>query len=117
MNLPDVCAHQWASAHEAILAHLQENDWDRMRLRFEDLMSQSDDRLGHFRRLFEWLGVPLEARMESAIREGIPPVMATSRPRHRRWYERAEVLESIVAAPRIAALARRLGYGEPDTWI
>ena len=72
VNLPDVCAHQWASAHEAILSHLQENDWDRMRLRFEDLMSQSDDRLGHFRRLFEWLGVPFGSRMESAIREGSP---------------------------------------------
>ena len=116
-GLPAVCAHQWASAHEAILDHLEQHDWDRARLRFEDLMAESEIRIGHFRRLFEWLDVPLEPRMEHAIREGIPPVMATSRPRRRRWYERAEVLESIVAAPRIAALAKRLGYGEPDTWI
>ena len=116
-RLPDVCAHQWASAHEAILAHLEENDWDRMRLRFEDLMADSAVRWLHFQRLFEWLGVPLEPRMEQAIREGIPPVMATSSPRRRRWYERAEMLELVVAEPRIAALAKRLGYGEPDTWI
>jgi hypothetical protein len=114
--LAEICAHQWASAHEAILAHIEKTDCDHHRLHFEDLVGDDDLRRATFARLFDWLGVELDGRMVRVIEEGIPPVMATSRPRHRRWYERAGLLEPLIAEPRIEALARRLGYGETATW-
>ena len=115
-SLAEVCAHQWASAHESILEYLEEHVCDHHRLAFEDLVGSPERRKGAFTRLFDWLGVALDEQMESVIEEGIPPVMATSRPRHRRWYERAGLLEPLIAEPRIQALARQLGYGEPETW-
>jgi hypothetical protein len=114
--LVEICAHQWASAHESILDYLGRRECPRFSLRFEDLVGSFERREQVFAGLFDWLGVPIDARMSEVIEEGIPPVMATTRPRHRRWYERAGLLEPIIARPRIQALARQLGYGDPDTW-
>ena len=114
--LAEICAHQWASAHEAILDHIETTGRDHYRLHFEDLVGDAALRRATFESLFDWLDVELDGRMAHVIEEGIPPVMATSRPRHRRWYERAGLLEPLIAEPRIQALARRLGYGETHTW-
>ena len=115
-SLGHICAHQWASAHEAILDHLEHSDQSRFRIRFEDLLVNEQTRHQTFLALFSWLGVELDAQMDRIIAQGIPPIMATSRPRQCRWYERAGLLEPLISTPRIQALARRLGYGEPDTW-
>jgi len=114
--LTDVCAHQWASAHEAILSFLDRTDCESFQLRFEDIVGLEESRVAHFRRLFEWLGVAMDPWILKTVHDGIPPVMATSRPRHRRWYERADLLGPVIAQPRIQAVAERLGYGEPETW-
>jgi hypothetical protein len=114
--LQEICAHQWASAHEATLAFLSRSDCPRIQVHFEDLVGDEGSREEVFIRLFEWLGVEMDPWMSDVVKRGIPPVMATARPRHRRWYERAGLLEPIIAEPRIQALAHLLGYGEPDTW-
>ena len=112
-SLEAVCAEQWRSHHEAVLDFLDEHpDVEHQRVRFEDVVGAQ--REGLFADLGEWLGVGEALRHAAA--EELPPVMATAPPRPRRWLPRADVIEPVVAAVDVAAMADRLGYADPATW-
>ena len=103
--LEEVCAFQWRSAHDALLGF----EGERMSLRFEDVIGPGRD--AAFRRLSDWLGVPVAG-------VDLPPVMATERPRERRWFARAGLLEPVLTDPANRATMERLGYEQdPISWI
>ncbi len=115
--LVEVCGFQWRSAHAATLDDLARTPADTVRLRFEDVVGEADVRRETFEQLTRWLGVPLRGDLARLVDTGLPPIMATSRPRLRRWFDKAELLEPVVQDPRTLSLLERLGYAlDPDTW-
>jgi len=117
-SLVEVCGFQWRSAHKALLAHLERQDLDIFRLRFEDTVGAKERRRQVFEALTSWLGVPLDDPLDSLVETGLPPIMATSRPRNRRWFEKAELLDPVLADPRITDTMEHLGYAtDRETWI
>ncbi|MEU4656420.1 sulfotransferase [Streptomyces sp. NPDC023723] len=114
--LPEVCAYQWRSSHQAVLDDLDRTRTDSITLRFEDLIGGADRRIAAFERLSDWLGIPVEGAFRHAVHHGIAPVVATARPRAGRWQDRAAMIERILDAPTLQ-VADRLGYAGPDDWI
>lgn len=106
--LEEVCAFQWRSAHTALLAWADAHP-DVLRLRFEDVLETE----AVLQRLFAWLG----AEERPGLTRDLPVVMATGRPRQRRWFQRAALFEQILSDPANRALMERLGYDpDPATW-
>lgn len=116
-TLVEVCGYQWRSAHRATLAYLEESGADHIRLRFEDAVGPVAARQRTFARLADWLDVPLRGDLARLVETGLPPIMATSRPRLRRWFDKADLLEPVIRTPSTLELLERLGYAlDPDTW-
>ncbi len=111
--LPEVCAFQWRSAHAAIL---EAEGFDRHVLRFEDFVRDSPSRLAVLDELFDWLGEELPPAARERLALPLPKVMATARPRIRRWFARREILDGVLRQREIRELAEALGYGDPETW-
>jgi len=112
--LEQVCAFQWRSAHRSILSFLEETDTPVLRLRFEDLVGER--REASLEALADWLSLGAVGRSE-LLRRRVPPVMATARPRARRWYERAELLGPVLEDRETQELMQALGYAlDPETW-
>jgi hypothetical protein len=114
-TLPEVCAFQWRSAHQAILADLEQGEVDARRIRFEDLTGDPATRAACLAGLCEWLGVPFEGPLFDAAWSGIAPVMATERPRPGRWLARASEVRAALDRE-VYATAERLGYGDEHCW-
>lgn len=116
--LVEVCGFQWRSAHTAVLDWLAANPQvPALRLPFERVVGSHDERLEAFSSLAQWLGLPGDPTLERLVSSGLPPIMATSRPRHRRWYERVDLLEPVLARADTRALMDELGYApDPATW-
>lgn len=121
--LQQVCAFQWRSAHENLLAwHPRQADDQaaspHLAVRFEDIMGSSQERRDAFGRLGTFLGVSLQDSLQAALDDRLPPLMATSRPRQRRWFERAALLQDVLRDPDNIAVMERLGYElDTATWI
>ncbi len=114
--LEAVCALQWRSAHRATLDFLAGGGVEHLRLHFEDIVGSPPRRRAAFAALTRWLGLGAEAEAWLLARQ-VPPVMATARPRARRWYERAALLEPLLSEPAIRGLMAELGYEhDPETW-
>lgn len=114
-TLPEVCAFQWRSAHQAILADVERHEVDTRRIRFEDLTGGPADRAACLEGLCGWLGVPFERPLQEAAWTGIEPVMATERPRPGRWHARAGEVRAAIDRD-VYATAERLGYGDERCW-
>lgn len=116
--LIEVCAYQWRAAHEATLKFIDScPQTDVLRVQFEDIVGTFERRDAALRRIVEWLGITLDAPLTAAIRSGMPPVMATATPRQRRWFQKAVLLEPMLARPEIREMMERLGYDcNPTTW-
>jgi len=114
--LPEVCALQWRSAHEASLAAIKDHGLEHHTVRYEDLVGPVSDRVAAARALATWLGVP-EDELVPIVAGGIDPVMATAPPRAGRWRVRERELRAAVTDERTLALAERLGYsGDWRLW-
>ena len=111
-SLVEVSGFQWRSAHENILANRGDH---ALQIRFEDLIGP--DRHASFARIFDWMNVPLDAPMARVIESGLPPVMATARPRQRRWFARAKLLEPVLQDPEVARVTAALGYADRTDWV
>ncbi len=112
--LERVCAFQWASAHQAALANAGD---DRFVLRFEDVLGDRPRQDAAMRALAAWLGVPVHDELTQTLQTGLPLVMATEQPRHRRWFARAELLGPVCAEPEVRETMAALGYpAEMDGW-
>ena len=106
-HLNQVCGFQWRSAHGAILDFLDSHPGiEAHRVHFEDLFASREACRG----LLDWLEVddPVLAEGPSSM----PAVMATARPRDRRWFDRAEELDQVIQRPDTLALASRLEVRE-----
>jgi hypothetical protein len=116
--LVEVCGFQWRSAHRAVLDWLGEHPTDHLRLPFEHVVGSHDQRIDSFGRLARWLDIPQDPTLDRLVAAGLPPIMATSRPRHRRWYDRAELLDPVLSRDDTRAIMADLGYAaDPDTWL
>lgn len=112
--LEEVCAFQWVSAHRAVLA---DGDADRFTLRFEDVLGGPARQGAAMDALSDWLGVAVHHELTGVLARGLPAVMATHQPRHRRWFARAELLGPVCARDDVQATVAALGYGpHPDGW-
>jgi hypothetical protein len=112
--LPEVCAFQWASAHRAIV---RDAPADRFVLRFEDVVGPPERQAPALRGLAEWLGIARPDALIEAFGRGLPLVMATAAPRHRRWFARVSTLEPLCARPMVAEVRAALGYpDDPEGW-
>jgi hypothetical protein len=118
VDRPLVCvaAHQWAAAHRATLQFLDTHS-DFLRVRFEDIVGAPEVRRATFRRVTDWLGVDTHPALQQVIETPLPPVMATARPRARRWFARADALVPALSLPVVQEVAGPLGYTDPDTWV
>ncbi|MSQ00914.1 MAG: sulfotransferase [Myxococcales bacterium] len=112
--LEQVCAYQWTSAHRAVLA---EAATDSFHLRFEDVLGSRQRQEEAMGRLSDWLGVRVHDELAGVLARGLPLVMATEQPRHRRWFARVEMLGPVCAQPEVRAVLDALGYvGDPTGW-
>jgi len=112
--LPEVCAFQWASAHRAILAF---EAADRFVLRFEDVLGSPDRQAAALGALSSWLGLAAPDDLVGGFGRGLPLVMATAQPRHRRWFDRIGTLEPLCAQPLVSDTRAALGYpADPEGW-
>lgn len=114
-DLAEVCAHQWASHHDAVLGFLAGPGAgvESCRVRFEDVVGPRRDTV--LDELGEWLGVGQALR--SAAAEELPPVMATAPPRPRRWEARAPMLDPVLRGEVVREMAARLGYEDRAGWV
>ncbi len=117
--LVEVCGFQWRSSHQAILDWLREHPVAAShRIAFEHVVGSHDHRLAVFQGLSDWLGIPPDPTLRRLVETGLPPIMATSRPRHRRWFDRAELLEPVLSRGDTRAVMRDLGYAaDSKTWL
>jgi hypothetical protein len=113
--LVEVAGFQWSSAHRAILQATAAEPIDTLQVRFEDIISES--RGASFKRVLDWLGVPMVPSLAAVVEAGLPPIMATARPRQRRWFSRAELIGPVLDTPAVAQTAIDLGYTDRSEWI
>lgn len=109
LPLEFVCGQQWRQAHQTILAYLDHTPVDSLRIAFEDVVGEPATRRLCFSRIADWLGVN-EGPLVDAAAGDLPPVMATARPRQRRWFKKVALLRPVLEEPLIIEMARRLGY-------
>jgi hypothetical protein len=116
--LEAVCAHQWRSAHRSTLDFLARTGAEHHRLRFEDVVGPPERRRAAFAGLSAWLGLGEEALGWLLARQ-VPPVMATAKPRARRWYEKSTLIGPVVMEHEgTRDLMVELGYSaDPATWL
>jgi hypothetical protein len=115
-RLAEIAGFQWSAAHSAVLDHTATHPIDTFRLRFEDVVGPVEVRERRVGALLEWIGVDPDPEMRRVIHEGLPPVMATARPRQRRWFARAALLDPVLRRDDVAKTAERLGYTDRSLW-
>jgi hypothetical protein len=117
--LEEVCGFQWRSAHRAILDFTAANPHiDVHRLCFEDLISSEEQARAAIDGLIDWLGVTPDRALSETTLLTMPLVMSTDKPRHRRWFDKAALLEPVLTRPDTRLLMAELGYDpDPETWL
>ena len=115
-SLVEVAGFQWSAAHRAIMDHAHKDPIDTFRLRFEDVVGPAAVRHERIGALLDWMGVSANSRFSQVVAEGLPPIMATARPRQRRWFKRAALIEPVLAAEHVANTAMALGYTDRSEW-
>ena len=85
------------------------------RVWFEDVVGEG--RHEAFAGICRFLGVPFSHELKQVVSQGLPPVMATARPRQRRWFARAEMIEPVLETPAVAETAQAIGYNNRSEWI
>jgi len=107
--LVEVCACQWRAAHQATLDYLAESGVEHLRIRFEEALGAPGKRQRAFTEVGNWLGVDPTPLITAALGE-LPPVMATGQPRQNRWFQKAALLEPVLAEKNLRQLAAVMGY-------
>lgn len=107
--LEQVCAYQWRRAHQAILDYLAATNVDALRVAFDEVIGPLPLREQRFTEIANWLGVDPKPLVTAAVGD-LAPVMATARPRQRRWFKKAALLQPVLNDPLIIETAQRLGY-------
>lgn len=117
--LEEVCGFQWRSAHQAIRDFTTANPHvDVHRLRFEELIASEDRARAAIDGLIDWLGITPDAPLSQTTLLTMPLVMSTDKPRHRRWFDKATLLDPVLAREDTRALMAALDYDpDPETWL
>jgi len=104
-----VCGYQWRKAHQTILHYLGTQPVDSLTIPFEDVIGPLAARARVFARIADWLTIDSEPLL-TAVTGEMAPVMATERPRQRRWFKKGELLRPVLTDPDIITTAQSLGY-------
>jgi hypothetical protein len=117
--LESVCGFQWRAAHQHTLDFLAAHpEVDRLQVRFEDLIGEPEAARRAIDRVVSWLGIEADPPLQQSTLLAMPPVMSTDTPRHRRWFEKAALLEPVLERADTKQLMEQLGYDpDPDTWL
>lgn len=117
--LEEVCGFQWRSAHRAILDFIADRpDIDVHQIHFEDLIASETTARATIDRLIDWLGITPDKALAQTTLLTMPLVMSTDKPRHRRWFEKAALLEPVLKREDTGAVMTALGYAHnPETWL
>ena len=117
--LEEVCGFQWRSAHRAILDFIAAHPRvDVHRIHFEDLIASEARARATIDRLIDWLGITPDQALAQTTLLTMPLVMSTDKPRHRRWFEKAALLDPVLKRTDTGALMAQLGYAhDPETWL
>lgn len=107
--LEQVCGYQWRHAHQAVLDFVAKCQVDCLRVAFEEVLGDLPVRRQRFGEIAAWLRVDPAPLITAASGE-LPPVMATTPPRQRRWFKKAALLLPVLATPSIIKTAKQLGY-------
>jgi len=115
-TLPEVCAFQWRSAHEAIRRQIDRGDLEVNRLRYEDLLASPASRATAIEKLTGWLGIPFEGALRAAAHDGLEPIVATAPPEPSRWRAREAMVRAVIDDD-VHRTAEWMGYGDERNWI
>lgn len=115
--LTEVCAHQWLTAHQAVLDYVATQPVDVWQVRYEDLISSREKRSRVFDDLASWLGMSPDSLRPLADLE-LRPMNAVRPPRRGRWRSNEAILEPVIESVPILEMAKTLGYGtsSQDWW-
>jgi len=108
--LYEVCANQWASAHEhALNIKILNSPENYMQLKFEDFLDYPQKMMNE---VTEFINIkPISVA-------NLPLVMITNKPRKYRWHKRKKLIRELADQPRIKSLMKALKYSmEENTWI
>ena len=103
--LTQICAFQWAEAHRWIFKEAELCD-DQFSLNFEDILNSSARK--ELDRLISWLNIEADAPLSRGLLSDIPPVMATNRPRRKRYFARAALLEPALRMAEVQEISKRI---------
>lgn len=109
-----VCGYQWHSAHREILAFLEKERIESLRVKFEDVIGPLKTRQKVFQEIAAWLGITGQEIIKTAMADELPPVMVTTTvpPRQRRWFKKVDLIRPVLLDKGLGVLpvAERLGY-------
>ncbi|MDA8428454.1 MAG: sulfotransferase [Geobacteraceae bacterium] len=108
-DLVDVCAFQWHSANSEILQHFATTERPVCTIHFEDLIRFPGARQSAFELMLDFMGLPSED-LEHIPLDNLPVVQSTLPPQLYRWKHRRDMIERVLAAPHIVAMAETFGY-------
>lgn len=114
-NLVEVCGFQWRSSHQATLDYLAASGVEHLRVSFEAALGSPGERERTFSEVGHWLGID-PTPLTTAALGNLPPVMATGQPRRNRWFQKAALLEPVLAEGNTRELAAALGYDARHGW-
>ena len=104
LNTPliEVCAFQWSSAHRFLLEEQYLAD-DTYSVWFEEIVKNNLDVLHN---LWNWLAVKSVDTVKPILQ--LPPVMSTCKPRSRRWFEKKDILDTVLDTPQILKITEKM---------
>ncbi len=107
-SLAELCAFQWCSCHEAMLAETVKNKYEGrvLRLKLEDLIAQPEQQLAG---IADFIGIPYDDYLRSVAAD-LPVVNSPDNDvSEQKWLgKNREVIETVM--PVIAPMMSRLGY-------
>lgn len=109
-SLWEVCRYQWLGAHHAVFDFVERNDIDTKLIRFEDLIDTKERQMKTIKKLLDWLIIPIDRTLVSAIERGLPPIMATHPLEKSRWLKRYDIIHPLIRQPEVLETMERMGY-------
>ena len=110
-----VCGLQWSSPHLAILEGLEkEKSTNILRVKFEDILSSSQQRLLTIGRILEFMGIEEDDALKKVFEE-MQPVMCSVPADETRWQNRKSSILPVISQELIRKLTNELGYTHMQT--
>ncbi|MEG4628363.1 sulfotransferase [Microcoleus sp. AR_TQ3_B6] len=110
-----VCCFQWSSPHQVILESLaQEKKNNILRVKFEDIISSSQQRLLTIGRILEFIGIGEDKDLKRVVDE-MQPVRCSVPADETRWLNRKSLILPVINQKSIRQLTNELGYENRET--